>query len=397
MMPLRSAVYCSIAVLAVMLLGEAVPSSAQTADDPSPHSEATLVTATAPIAPGEPFTVGLRIRMEDGWHSYWKNPGDSGEPTSIDWQLPDGFSAESIRWPYPERIPFGPMTSYGYSDEVVLPVTITPPDTLSPGTTVTLKGQASWLICADICLPAEASLERSIPVASSAADGSDAARIAAARDKQPQAVDGWSVRAARSSGSYTLALTPPDNRQPSLDGAYFFPAEKDVLDHTAPQPVSRAGETYLMTLQQSEYADAPADTLAGVVVAPEGTSWDAAGGGGGRGDAVRRRRALPTVGSALCLCGGTALEPDALRLSGPVRQDSGLCGGGGGDGRGHAAARGPVRGGRAGIDVGSGRGVAGRSRRREPGGMGLSAAVADVCGPDGALVLRDWAEPAGRV
>jgi thiol:disulfide interchange protein DsbD len=292
MMPLRSAVYCSIAVLAVMLLGEAVPTSAQTADDPSPHSEATLVTATAPIAPGEPFTVGLRIRMEDGWHSYWKNPGDSGEPTSIDWQLPDGFSAESIRWPYPERIPFGPMTSYGYSDEVVLPVTITPPDTLSPGTTVTLKGQASWLICADICLPAEASLERSIPVASSAADGADAARIAAALDKQPQAVDGWSVRAARSSGSYTLALTPPDNRQPSLDGAYFFPAEKDVLDHTAPQPVSRAGETYLMTLQQSEYADAPADTLAGVVVAPEGTSWDAAG-------AVRALRVSVPVDSTL--------------------------------------------------------------------------------------------------
>ena len=291
MLSFRSAAYgLTVAFALVLLAGLPFVASAQ--DDPSPHSEATLLTGTAPIAPGESFTVALRIRMEDGWHSYWKNPGDSGEPTSIDWALPEGFSAESIQWPYPHRVPFGPMTSYGYSDEVVLPVTITPPDTLSPGTTVTLKGDASWLVCADICLPAEASLERSVAVASAAEAGPDAAAIVAARDKQPQTVEGWSVRAARSSGSYTLALTPPAGRRPSMEGAYFFPAEKDVLNHAAPQPVSRAGDTYLLALQQSEYAQTPADTLRGVVVAPEGTYWDAAG-------TVRALRVSPSVDSTL--------------------------------------------------------------------------------------------------
>ena len=291
MLSFRSAAYgLTVAFALVLLAGLPFVASAQ--DDPSPHSEATLLTGTAPIAPGESFTVALRIRMEDGWHSYWKNPGDSGEPTSIDWALPEGFSAESIQWPYPHRVPFGPMTSYGYSDEVVLPVTITPPDTLTPGTTVTLKGDASWLVCADICLPAEASLERSVSVASAAETGPDAAAIAAARDKQPQTVEGWSVRAARSSGSYTLALTPPAGRGPSMEGAYFFPAEKDVLNHAAPQPVSRAGDTYLLALQQSEYAQTPADTLRGVVVAPEGTYWDAAG-------TVRALRVSPSVDSTL--------------------------------------------------------------------------------------------------
>jgi thiol:disulfide interchange protein DsbD len=291
MLSFRSAAYgLTVAFALVLLAGLPFVASAQ--DDPSPHSEATLLTGTAPIAPGESFTVALRIRMEDGWHSYWKNPGDSGEPTSIDWALPEGFSAESIQWPYPHRVPFGPMTSYGYSDEVVLPVTITPPDTLTPGTTVTLKGDASWLVCADICLPAEASLERSVSVASAAETGPDAAAIAAARDKQPQTVEGWSVRAARSSGSYTLALTPPAGRRPSMEGAYFFPAEKDVLNHAAPQPVSRAGDTYLLALQQSEYAQNPADTLKGVVVAPEGTYWDAAG-------TVRALRVSPSVDSTL--------------------------------------------------------------------------------------------------
>jgi thiol:disulfide interchange protein DsbD len=77
-----------------------------------------------------------------------------------------------------------------------------------------------------------------------------------------------------------------------MEGAYFFPAEKDVLNHAAPQPVSRAGDTYLLALQQSEYAQTPADTLRGVVVAPEGTYWDAAG-------TVRALRVSPSVDSTL--------------------------------------------------------------------------------------------------
>ena len=250
---------------------------AQASEDPSPHSEAALLSAAQTIAPGEPFTVALRLRMEEGWHSYWKNPGDSGEPTTIDWRLPPGFEAGAIQWPYPERIPFGPLTSYGYSGEAVLPVTITPPDTLTPGTPVSLEGTASWLICKEICLPARGEVQTTLSVATAAQAGPEAEAIAAAKDRRPVRVDGWTVRAARSSGSYTLAVTPPEGRRPALDGMAFFPASKDVIDHTAPQPVSRAGDTHLLALQQSEYAQAPADSLRGVLVAPEGTAWDADG------------------------------------------------------------------------------------------------------------------------
>ncbi|MFB6248682.1 MAG: protein-disulfide reductase DsbD family protein [Salinibacter sp.] len=261
-----------VAVLSGTLL--AGVAAAQSPDDPSPHSEATLLSEVRSIAPGEPFTVALRLEMEKGWHSYWKNPGDSGEPTTIDWALPAGFEAGAIQWPYPHRIPFGPMTSYGYSDEVVLPVTITPPDTLSTGRTVTLSGTASWLICADICLPAEAQIERSVSVASTPTPSPNAEAVATAQSKHPTTVDGWTVRAARSSGSYTLALTPPDGHRPDLEGAYFFPAEKGVLDHAAPQTLSQAGASSLLALQQSSYAQSAADSLRGVLVAPEGTSWD---------------------------------------------------------------------------------------------------------------------------
>ena len=277
MTPLRSSVRFVLSVVCVavlsggLLAGTAV---GQSTDDPSPHSEATLLSEVGSIAPGEPFTVALRLEMEEGWHSYWKNPGDSGEATSIDWALPAGFEAGAIHWPYPHRIPFGPMTSYGYSDEVVLPVTIRPPDTLTTGRTVTLGGQASWLICAEICLPAEEEIQRTVSVASASALGPNAEAIAAARSKQPTTVDDWTVQAARSSGSYTLALTPPEGHRPDLEGAYFFPAEKEVLYHAAPQSLSEAGPTSLLALQQSSYDQSAADSLRGVLVAPEGTSWD---------------------------------------------------------------------------------------------------------------------------
>ena len=277
MTPLRSLVRLVLSVLGVAaLLGSVLveTAAAQSTDDPSPHSEAALLSEARTIAPGKPFTVALRLQMEEGWHSYWKNPGDSGEPTSIDWALPAGFEAGTIQWPYPDRIPYGPMTSYGYSDEVVLPVTIRPPDTLSTGRTVSLGGQASWLICAEICLPAEAEIQRSVTVASTPASGPDAEAIAAAQSKQPAAVDDWTVQAARSSGSYTLALTPPEGHRPDLDGAYFFPDEKEVLDHAAPQSLSEAGPTSLLALQRSSYAQSAADSLRGVLVAPEGTTWD---------------------------------------------------------------------------------------------------------------------------
>jgi len=285
MTSIRSSVHSVLAVLLLAVLlptigaGEVVAQSTDSpsADNPSPHSEAALLSDVNSIAPGEPFTVGLRIQLEEGWHSYWKNPGDAGEATSIDWALPDGFEAGPIQWPYPHRGPFGPMTSYGYSDEVIHPVTITPPDTLSPGRSVTLAGRASWLVCDEICLPAEGDVERTVSVASAPESSPEAEAIAAAQSKQPERVDRWTVQAARSSGSYTLALTPSAGVQPDLEGSYFFPGEQEVLDYAAPQPLSRAGDAYLLSLQQSDYAQSPVDTLRGVVVAPEGTAWDAAG------------------------------------------------------------------------------------------------------------------------
>ena len=87
---------------------------------------ADLVSQNAVVVPGKPLTVGVRLRMKAGWHTYWRNPGDSGLGTEIRWTLPEGSSAGPILWPVPDRIPVSHLVNYGYSDEVVLLTTITP-------------------------------------------------------------------------------------------------------------------------------------------------------------------------------------------------------------------------------------------------------------------------------
>lgn len=135
--------------------------------------KAWLVSATEEPAAGEAFWVALRIEARPGWHTYWKNPGDSGEPTAITWNLPDGFSASDIHWPSPHRIPVGPLVNFGYEGDLYLPVKITPPADLAPGKRVTLKAQATWLVCEDICIPEEGDFELGLKAANGPPVASD--------------------------------------------------------------------------------------------------------------------------------------------------------------------------------------------------------------------------------
>jgi thiol:disulfide interchange protein DsbD len=221
--------------------------------------------------------------MEEGWHTYWKNPGDSGEPVSIQWDLPNGFTASAIQWPFPHRYDAQVLTSYAYSDRVLLPVQIQSPDDLSVGESVTLTGTANWLICAEVCLPASGSVERTIDVTESrvAASRQEVRRVESFQQKVPVEAPSWQTEASQSTGSYALAFTRPDGSVPDFSSGLsgrngevqFFPDEADVLDHTAAQPLARQDDAYVLALQASPYASSPVDTLRGVLVAEEGTSW----------------------------------------------------------------------------------------------------------------------------
>ena len=149
---------------ALALLLALVP-AAQAAPVRTEHVEAELVAESASAAPGKPATVGLRLKMDEHWHTYWRNPGDSGLPTKIRWTLSEGWKAGPIQWPYPEAQRIGPLMNYGYADEVLLLVELTPPADAKPGP-IALQADADWLVCKDICIPDKSSLSRPFAFAS---------------------------------------------------------------------------------------------------------------------------------------------------------------------------------------------------------------------------------------
>ncbi|TMI06795.1 MAG: hypothetical protein E6H46_03980 [Betaproteobacteria bacterium] len=135
-------------VAAVAVTATAVAAPVRTA-----HVEAELVSSATALTPDKPLTVALRLKMDKGWHTYWQNPGESGLPTKLAWQLPAGMTAGSIQWPPPRTLPVGPLINYGYEGEVLLLTDIAATSALPSAGPATLRARADWLVCKEICIP----------------------------------------------------------------------------------------------------------------------------------------------------------------------------------------------------------------------------------------------------
>ena len=121
------------------------------------HLTAELVSLGPAIAPGGVQMLGLVLTIDEHWHVYWINAGDSGEPPRIAWSLPEGLTAGPMQFPIPERLPLGPLMDFGYEDEVTFPVPIAAVSTVKPGP-AHLDARVSWLVCAQVCIPGKAHL-----------------------------------------------------------------------------------------------------------------------------------------------------------------------------------------------------------------------------------------------
>lgn len=227
--------------------------------------EVTLLAADAVVRPGQTLDVALRQRIAPHWHTYWVNPGDSGQATSIAWTLPAGASAGDIEWPAPTRQALGPVTNYGYEGEVLLLTKLTVPADAS-GRFVA-KAAVDWLVCKDICIPQQAELALELPVAAATVSGPDAAALAAVRAALPKAAP-WPVRATAAGQGLTLAW--PAATGDAAPKAWFFPAQWGVVNHSAPQPLERAGELWQLRLPAGEAPLAPGKALSGVLAIGEG-------------------------------------------------------------------------------------------------------------------------------
>lgn len=288
------------------------------AKDESPHSEAALIAEQTSLQPGTPFTVALRLRMEPHWHSYWKNPGDSGLATTIAWKLPPGFKAGPIQWPHPERLSTPPLVAYVYENEVWLLTQITPPANLPVGQSIALKAHAEWLICKEACVPAKSDVAVTLPVASTApaADARWSAAFAKTRAALPALPQGWTLGAEAGPKSLVLRVQPPAGTGVSPEGAEFFAGENSVISYDAPQKITRGDDGFRIALSTSEYATAAPKRLRGILVAPEGKAWNADGlrtlaidvplGGQATGTAVTAAAATPTATASTTDAGGGA-------------------------------------------------------------------------------------------
>src|ERR1700712_3664928 len=124
------------------------------------------------VAPGKQVWVGLQLAHQPEWHTYWKNSGDSGLPTQLEWTLPAGVAAGDIPWPVPKKIPLGVLANYGYDGPVLLPVPLTISPGFKPGllgSDLDLKLKAHWLVCKKECVPEDGEFVLKIPTQSSTA------------------------------------------------------------------------------------------------------------------------------------------------------------------------------------------------------------------------------------
>ncbi|MDP3241263.1 MAG: protein-disulfide reductase DsbD family protein, partial [Reyranella sp.] len=231
-----------------------------------------LVSEVATVKPGEPFWVGLRQTIRPKWHTYWKNPGDSGLPTEITWKLPEGAKADPIVWPAPTLFEIGGITNYGFKDESVLLVRITPPADLAGP--LTLAADANWLVCEDVCIPEEGKFELVLPSGNAVAPAPPATRtlFEQARRVVPTASP-WPARYGLSkAGDPTLLVEARGLKPDAISDVYFFPAEWGPIATMARQNASITADGIRIPLKKGDAKTAlPAD-LAGTLVLTEKTA-----------------------------------------------------------------------------------------------------------------------------
>ena len=290
--------------------------AAQAAPVKTDHTRAELLVETASVQPGEPFTLGLSLSPDPGWHTYWINPGDAGKPAKLRWDTPEGLEFSDLKFPAPGFVPFMSMMSYGYNESTLLLVNVSQTQAVS-GDQLLIKARASWLVCDDqLCIPERANLELTIPI--SAGGGSDSggeewrtAAFSEARALIPQSAD-WPAVFFQSGDSVVFDISTPLSLQ-EASNLYLFPEAAGMIDHTAAQEVglwtdrvrvsvptgprvARYEETglvlsvdmegaprqsfSLMAKRADEPDDASAAAPAGLSATPGGGAHAASGGGG---------------------------------------------------------------------------------------------------------------------
>jgi thiol:disulfide interchange protein DsbD len=199
------------------------------------HTRVSLMLSAVSARPGDTIWAGVDMKMDAGWHTYWKNPGSAGMPTAIVWHLPDEISAGEIQWPLPEKLPPVEVTTYGYENEVMLAVPLTLPANLPDGR-IDFKAGVSWLECKQVCVPGSTTVDAALNIGPETKASTNAPLIQSWKDKAPRSdnnltLSAWWETAASGDtrsliieGRQTAGEIAPDDK---ID---FFPDTSDQFE-----------------------------------------------------------------------------------------------------------------------------------------------------------------------
>ncbi len=238
------------------------------------HVHAELISELKAIQPGVLFWLALKMEMDDSWHTYWKNPGDSGLSTHIQWDLPTGFRVSEIYWPYPQRIEQPPLTSFGYTSEILLLAKVTPPQDLTEGNPIRIQSHANWLACQISCIPGKGDFAIDLPVSrpqdQTQINPAWIEQFAQARLRVPSEVVPWALQASAEGNKVVLSILSGQGDLGVFSEVYFFPEQGDLLNHSSKQVWEQFNNGQRLTLTRSVISSPNIQSLKGILFLGDG-------------------------------------------------------------------------------------------------------------------------------
>ena len=191
----------------------------------------------------------VKFDLEKNWHTYWKNPGDSGEPASFEWDLPEGFEISEAIWPTPELIPYPPLTTFGYTDQLELLFKLSLPEGVKENSVIAVSSK--WLVCADVCIPQEGSVSFDLFKANQTYPSQIEQLLSKIKQKIPLD-NGKTITSKIEEDRLVLNL---EELGLDITEAYFFPFRKDVIDYSVNQKLKKNDEEVSLSLAFMENTD----------------------------------------------------------------------------------------------------------------------------------------------
>ncbi len=258
----------------LFLLAAGLPALAVSSSADAPHVHVQLMVLQQGLDRGDTADAGFYFKLEPGWHIYWKNAGDAGEPPRIQWTLPEGITAGDLQFPAPKRLPLGPLMDFGYENEVLFPLTLDVAKTAKAGPAV-LHAKVSWLVCRATCIPGKAEVEVSREVygqpVKSVPAASDAAIFMRFRSELPKPLPaGYKVAFESSKDGFRLAVATGREETEAV----FFPEDQGILDNPAPQLLTPATKGLVLDLKKDAGLAANPAQLKGVLVFSGGRAFE---------------------------------------------------------------------------------------------------------------------------